>query len=257
MKDLEFLKLHMFPKYLLSDAILIADAHCAPWRTDFIDFLYALESGAIITPQLILMGDIFDMLYGPIPSTYRYNTQGLALINRLAEKIEIIYLEGNHDFLLQDLLPKVHVVRRENQPLVMKYEDKTIAFSHGDSVMGSGYEIYTTLIRNRIILTLLRGIDTLGGGFIVKWLEKQMKRKTHCRLIEDFEPLIKERMSLLKLDLIDILIEGHFHQNRIFNFHGLQYINIGAFACNERYFSVQSMQNQPLLHEAVFRKEPL
>lgn len=243
-------------KPLQSGAILIADAHCAPWRTSFIDFLHALESGAITTPQLILMGDVFDMLYGPIPRTYSYNTEGLTLLNRLSEHLEIIYLEGNHDFLLEKLLPRVRVIRRQEQPFMMSCEGKRVALSHGDSEMGLGYEIYTALIRNRLILAILRTIDTLGSGFIVRWLEKEMKRKIHCRPIEHFEILIENRISSLDVSSIDVLIEGHFHQNRTFQVNGLDYINVGAFACNERYFTVQSNQNQPLLHEAVFRKEP-
>jgi len=243
-------------KTLQTGAILIADAHCAPWRTPFIDFLRAIESGEIKTPQLILMGDVFDMLYGPIPSTYGYNTEGLELLNRLSEQLEIIYLEGNHDFLIAGLLPRVDVIRREQQPFLMTYEGKNIALSHGDSAMGWGYEVYTVLIRNRGILSFLRTIDTLGGGFIVSWLEGQMKQKKHCRPIHHFEKIIEERLCALKLDFVDVLIEGHFHQNRVFMLNGLQYINLGAFACNERYFTVQSIQNQPLLHDAVFRKEP-
>lgn len=246
----------MSPKTLHTGAILIADAHCAPWRTPFIDFLRALESGEILTSQLILMGDVFDMLYGPIPRTYGYNTEALELLNRLSKCFEIIYLEGNHDFLIAELLPHVEVIRREDQPLLMSYEGKKIAFSHGDSAMGWGYELYTVLIRSRRVLAFLRTIDTLGGGFIVTWLEKQMKRKNHCRSIDHFESLTLNRVQELKLDSVDILIEGHFHQNRTFVFNELHYINVAAFACNERYFTVQSIQNQPLLHEAVFRKEP-
>lgn len=244
-------------KTLQSGAILIADAHCAPWRTPFIDFLLALDAGEIVTSQLILMGDVFDMLYGPIKRTYGYNTQGIELINRLATKIQIIYLEGNHDFLLEDLFPDVVVVRREHQPLILSYEGKKIALSHGDSAMGMGYEIYTALIRSPLVLGILRTIDTIGNGFIVAWLEKQMKKKSHCRTIEDFETLITKRVASFTQGEFDVLIEGHFHQNKRLNFPRFEYINVGAFACNERYFTVQSMENKPLVYESVFRKEPL
>jgi len=242
----------MSPKTLQEGAVLIADAHCAPWRTPFIDFLHALESGEIVTPQLILMGDIFDMLYGPIQRSYRYNTEGIDLLNRLSKKMEIIYLEGNHDFLLSDLFPDMTVIRRENQPMVMDYEEKKVALSHGDSSMGLGYEIYTALIRNPLLLAFLRTLDTVGGGFIVKWLESQMKRKSHCRTIEDFERLIQGRLKSFENDSFDVLIEGHFHQNRSIKFPQFDYINVGAFACNERYFTVQSNQNKTLLRECSF-----
>lgn len=247
----------MSPKTLKSGAILIADAHCAPWRTSFIDFLHSVESGTIKTPQLILMGDVLDMLYGPIPATHRYNRESIELLNRLSEKIEILYLEGNHDFLLTDLFPKIHVIPRGTQPLKLSFDGKTVALSHGDALMGLGYEIYTALIRNRAVLALLRGIDTIGGGFIVRWLERMMKRKNHCHPIAAFRELSDRRIASMRLEGCDVLIEGHFHQNQSFEFDGLIYINLGAFACNERYFTVQSNPNQPILHEAVFRKEPL
>ncbi|ADR33230.1 metallophosphoesterase [Sulfuricurvum kujiense DSM 16994] len=239
-------------KTLQEGAILIADAHCAPWRTSFIDFLHALESDKIVTPQLILMGDIFDMLYGPIQRSYRYSTEGIDLLNRLGKKIEIIYLEGNHDFLLTDLFPGITVIRREEQPIVMDYEGKKVALSHGDSSMGWGYELYTALIRNPLLLAFLRMLDTLGGGFIVSWLEEQMKRKSHCRNIDDFERLTEQRLSGFKSGSADVLIEGHFHQNRSIKFPQFDYINVGAFACNERYFTVQSNQNKTLLRECSF-----
>jgi UDP-2,3-diacylglucosamine hydrolase len=243
----------MSPKTLKSGAILIADAHCAPWRTPFIDFLHALDSGKIVTEQLILMGDIFDMLYGPIPRTYHYNTEGIELLNRLSSRLEIIYLEGNHDFLIADLFPLITVIQRQHQPLILAYEGKSIALSHGDSAMGVGYEVYTALIRSPLVLGFLRLIDTIGKGFIVAWLEKMMKQKSHCRSIESFFDVIEKRLASRRLDSVDILIEGHFHQNRTFDFPQLHYINIGAFACNERYFTVQSTQHKTLLNEAVFR----
>ena len=151
----------MSHKPLLVGAILIADAHCAPWRTPFIDFLRALESGEIVTPQLILMGDVFDMLYGPISRTYGYSTEGIDLLNRLSARVEIFYLEGNHDFLMSDILPDIQVIRREHQPLMMSFEGKNIALSHGDTAMGMGYEIYTALIRSPLVLGILRTIDNL------------------------------------------------------------------------------------------------
>ncbi|MBD3799195.1 MAG: hypothetical protein IE883_04770 [Epsilonproteobacteria bacterium] len=138
----------------------------------------------------------------------------------------------------------------------LSFEGKTVALLHGDTLMGLGYEMYTALIRNRAVLAFLRGIDTIGGGFIVRWLERMMKRKNHCHPIATFRELIHRRVASMRLEGCDIVIEGHFHQNQSFEFDDLIYINLGAFACNERYFTVQSSLDQPILHEAVFRKEP-
>ncbi len=244
-------------KQLCEGAILIADAHCAPWRTDFIDFLRALEAKTLQTSQLILMGDVLDMLYGPIERTHPYNRESIELLNRLSESMEIIYLEGNHDFLLTKLLPNITVIPRQEQPFRMEFEGKQVALSHGDTCMGWGYELYTALIRNRGVLAMLRLIDKIGKGFIVDRLATAMQKKSHCRRIDGFEGLIGSRMEKEHHQNIDVLIEGHFHQNVSFEMGEISYINLGAFACNERYFTVQSIQNQPILREAMFRKEPI
>jgi UDP-2,3-diacylglucosamine hydrolase len=246
----------MSPDTLREGAILVADAHCAPWRTPFIDFLRALESGAIVTPQLVLMGDIFDLLFGPIDATCRLNAEAIDLLNTLSGRFEIVYLEGNHDFRLSSVFPLIRVIPRAQQPWIATFGETRIALSHGDTAMGKGYALYTALIRNPVVLHVLRLIDRLGNGFIVRGLVRAMGRKRHCRTIEDFEEVIRRRMRALDYRGIDLVIEGHFHQNRRFEAAGMGYVSLGAFACNERYFSVQSSDNQPQLLEAIFRKEP-
>lgn len=239
---------------LKEGAILIADAHYAPWRPQFMDFLRAVDSGTIQTPQLILMGDVFDLLFGDIDATHTFNREAMGLLNALSARIEILYLEGNHDFRLGALFPSVRVVPRSHQPLTVAFADHSVALSHGDTRMGLGYEIYTALIRNKIILKLLNRLDQWGDEFIVKWLIGMMKRKSHCRAIDHFEHVIAHRLKN-GIDA-DILIEGHFHQNASFEVSRIRYFNLGAFACNERYYVVQSSQNRMILEEVFLSKEP-
>lgn len=241
------------PFFLKEGAILVADAHCAPWRTPFIDFLHAIGSGEIETPQLILMGDVFDLLFGDIDATLRFNRDSIALLNALTAKTEILYLEGNHDFRLHTVFPDIRVVPRAHQPFIARFNDQTVGLSHGDTQMGFGYEVYTALIRNGVILKVLNRLDQWGDTFIVKRLIDMMKRKHHCKPIAQFEALIRDRME--KTVKMDILIEGHFHQNCSFDLPFLHYINLGAFACNERYYSVQSSQNRMVLQEVFLSKE--
>lgn len=245
----------MSPDTLRTGAILVADAHCAPWRTPFLDFLRALEKGEVKTPQLVLMGDIFDLLFGPIETTHALNAEAIDILNRLSRTVEIVYLEGNHDFLLGDLFPHVRVIPRERQPWIAVYEEKQIALSHGDSAMGWEYEAYTSLIRSPFVLKILRAADKIGRGWIVRGLERMMQRKHHCKTIGKFEALVSHRLKGQTFEGADTLIEGHFHQNRALDLGDLHYINLAAFACGERYYRLRPPHDQPLLNETVFRKE--
>ncbi|MDP1784382.1 MAG: UDP-2,3-diacylglucosamine hydrolase [Sulfuricurvum sp.] len=242
-------------KTLHEGAILVADSHCASWRTPFIDFLKALERREIQTTQLILMGDNFDLLFGSVEETLRINSEAIELLNRLALTIEIFYLEGNHDFRLTSLFPHVHVVERGNQPLILSFENLRIALLHGDITVPLGYQIYTGLIRNRFILFCLNILNAVFWGIIIKKLSQQMQGKNHCKKIENFEEIAARHNSASWVSECDVIIEGHYHQNRSFDFEKLKYYNLAAFACNERYYVVKSPQNQTILDEVIFHKE--
>ncbi len=246
----------MFPKELHEGAILVADSHCASWRTSFIDFLSALEQGKIPATQLVLMGDNFDLLFGPVEQTIRENRESIELLTRLAEKIEIIYLEGNHDFRLGTLFPDIHVVDRRHQPFMMTFKKQRIALLHGDIEVPFGYALYTSLIRNRPILFCLNVINEMFNGIIINKLSQQMQRKNHCQRIENFDRVAQRYSGASWVKECDVIIEGHYHQNRTFDFDEFKYYNLGAFACNERYYVVKSLQNQTVLDEVIFHKEP-
>jgi UDP-2,3-diacylglucosamine hydrolase len=237
-------------------AILVADSHYAPRRTSFFDFLSALDQGEIQTPQLILMGDNFDLLFGSVTQTLLLNRSAIDLLNRLALKIPIIYLEGNHDFQLSSLFPHIRVVDRAHQPLVLTHNGSRIALLHGDIGVPIGYKIYTAFIRNRILLHGLNWLNEKFDGFIINALSKQMEHKNQCQYIDNFERIAQRHLKEASIKGYDMIIEGHYHQNRSFDYSGLIYKNLGAFACNERVYRVKSFQNQSTLEEVIFHKEP-
>jgi len=243
-------------KELREGAIFVADSHYAPWRTPFIDFLRALESGKIQTTQLILMGDNCDLLFGPISETVLLNHEFITLLNSLSKKMEILYLEGNHDFRLSSIFLSIVVIPRCKQPFMMEYGSQKIALLHGDIGVALGYKIYTVLIRNRPILYCLNIINNLCGGVIIKRLSEDMQRKNHCKKIENFEAIAHRHNEKKWINECDMVIEGHYHQNKSFDFETYRYCNLGAFACNERYYSVKSLHDELILEEALFSKEP-
>ncbi|MDP2077705.1 MAG: UDP-2,3-diacylglucosamine hydrolase, partial [Sulfuricurvum sp.] len=239
----------MSPKQLHEGAILVADSHYASWRTPFIDFLDALECGEIQTTQLVLMGDNFDLLFGPVTQTLHDNRDSIERLNRLSQKIEIIYLEGNHDFRLTSIFPDIYVVGRSQQPLILTHSEQRIALLHGDLKVPFGYSIYTSLIRNRSILFCLNIINMIFNGIIINTLSKQMQRKNHCQKIENFEIIANRHKGTSWGEKCEVIIEGHYHQNRTFDLDGVKYYNLGAFACNERYYVVKFLQDRTIIDE--------
>ncbi len=234
-------------------AFLIADAHYSHKREGLLPLIEDIHSKKLQPTQLILMGDIFDALFGSIEHTIENNADIVKLINDISDSIEVIYLEGNHDFNLKDLFPKAKVFTIENQPIITTYKDKTICLAHGDFNGDFFYRLYVSLIRNPSLLRILNSIDNYIDHYILKKLDNYLNKKDDCNEFTGFREYVEKRLS--GRVTCDYFIEGHFHQNRSLEFENFRYINLGAFACNQRYFSVKSLEDKELLEEKIFSKE--
>jgi UDP-2,3-diacylglucosamine hydrolase len=243
------------PFELKEGAILVADAHYSDKRPELLGFLKAVADKEIAATQLILMGDIFDLLFGAVPLTRQRNAEAVATIKTIASQIKVLYLEGNHDFQLRSIFPDIEVVPLADQPLLCHFRSKRVMLAHGDWGTDLGYRIYTALIRSKGVLVVLRLLDTLTSHAIIKWLDSYLEKKEDCNEFGGFERYVAKRLSGIDLNDVDYFLEGHYHQNKGFLAGDCHYFNLGAFACNQRYYEVKSSKDQGLLSEAVFGKE--
>ena len=239
----------MSPKPIIikEGAFLISDAHYSDRRPELLQLIKEIHSKKLLPTQLILMGDVFDALFGKVAYTQKKNRKMLRLINEISRMIEVIYLEGNHDFNLDSCLDNIKVFPISAQPVSCVYKDKKVCLAHGDFDGGFSYRLYTSLIRNKFLVKFLTFIDIIIKHAILKKLDEYLAKKEDCREFIGFEKFIASR-SLEKYGC-DYFIEGHYHQNKSFEFENFHYINLGAFACNQRYFIVKSLQNKELLEE--------
>lgn len=206
---------------LQKGALLIADAHYPNHkRVEFLSLLKRLKDGGIQTQQLILMGDIFDLLVGNSPYLKKRFQKEIHLLEEIAKKVELIYLEGNHDFYLNPLFGNaIKIVPRELQPLLFTYKNKSFALSHGDKYeVPKSYTLYSKLIRNPLILKLL-------PDCIAKYKLQQMQRKKICKEVKNFNKIVSKIKGHYQSDYI---IEGHYHQGVIVE----NYISLPSFACS-------------------------
>jgi len=241
------------PLQIKEGAFIISDAHYSHLRSELLYFLQDLYATKTLPPQLILMGDIFDALFGSIDFTYKQNSEMIRLVNAIAAKIEVIYLEGNHDFNLKNIFPEVKVFSIKNQPVQAVYKNKKVYLAHGDFDGDFFYRLYTSLIRSPFILFFLKYIDIFSKHAILRNLDIYLSKKNDCNTFTGFKEFVQKRLAQ-KYDC-DYFIEGHFHQNSSFDIEHFYYINLGAFACNQRYFIVKSAQDIELLEEKKYSRE--
>ncbi len=225
---------------ILDGAFFISDAHHSHNKPELKQLLQDILHAKLTPPQLILMGDIFDTLFGIIDYTIKQNEKIIDILNDIAIKIEVIYLEGNHDFCLDGVFKNIKIYPLKLQPLFCTYHNKVVCLAHGDFIEGIKYKFYTSLIRSHIMLLILKYIDILGNHFILKKLDNYLKQKDNCQNFKNFKKYITHRLENKYAQKCNIFIEGHFHQDTKFKIKKMLYINLPAFACNQRYFIVKS-----------------
>ena len=218
-------------------SIFVADSHFNNKNRQFLTFLEKLQSKQIVTSQLFLMGDMIDFISGESKYFIKQNIEVLNLLNELSKDIEIIYLEGNHDYNLKALFPNILVVKRENQPIIAKIDDKTVALSHGDNFINWKYDLYCKFIRNYYFLKFMNFIDF--GYFISKKIESALLGKNICHEIHNFKNLVTKRINNYKTDII---IEGHYHQGKTYIIDNKKYINIPSLCCGNSYVKLEGFE---------------
>ncbi len=233
-------------------AFVVADAHYSYKRPQFLEFLKDISAKKLSPTQLILMGDIFDALFGQIPYTHKKNQEAVDILNKISLDIEVIYLEGNHDFNLKSIFPDIKVFPISLQPVLCKFQNKKVLLAHGDIESDFGYRVYTALIRNSAVLYFLRVVDFLSRHSVLKRLDLYLAKKDDCKEFIGLDKFMSQRLD--GKYRCDYFIEGHFHQNRVIRLKNFIYINLGAFACNQRYFIVKSKKSTEFLQETFFSK---
>lgn len=219
-------------------AIFVADSHFNQKNKEFLTFLRKVESKQIITTQLFLMGDIFDFISGESRYFIKQNIEVINLLNDLSKTIEIVYLEGNHDYNLKSIFPNINVIKRENQPLLGKLKsNETVSLAHGDNFINWKYDLYCKFIRNTIFLKIMNFLDI--KYFISKKIENALLQKSICHKISNFEHLVKKRIDNYDTNIV---IEGHYHQGKIFSINHKKYVNIPSLCCQKRYIRLNKLE---------------
>ena len=96
-------------------------------------------------------------------------------------------------------------------------------------------------------------INNFFDNFIMNKLDKYLSKKDDCNEFSNFKEYTAKRLeSKFKCDYF---IEGHFHQNKSIDFDDFRYINLGVFACNQRFFIVKFSKDLVVLEENIYSKE--
>ena len=236
-----------------SGAIFIADSHENENRESFWHFLCALKSGEIKTPQLFLMGDMFDFLAGECEFFVKFYERYIHTIDELGEEMEIYYFEGNHDFNLARLFKNVKAYPIGAQPVNFASEcGQSVLIAHGDIFLPFVVKYALRFLRVKVFLKTMNFFDKFLNFRFSKRILNKLKQKILDYKIPNFKNLVEAKMRQYNAFYqADVVIEGHYHQGEQYTIGKQKYINIPSFACEQSYFVVEYDQNIKFARKSV------
>ena len=195
------------------------------------------------------MGDIFDLLIGEISATHEFAKPYIELLEELALRIEIIYLEGNHDFNLACFFQRVKIFNLQKQPIKLHISKGNnpalnpsfIKLAHGDIFLPRLLQFTLKSLRNHYLLIFLNFLNIITRNFISKKILQNQNKKNLFYPIKDFENLAKKRYERYE-NLGFWVCEGHYHQNHQINEENIKYFNLASFAYKRSFFVVEYQQ---------------
>jgi UDP-2,3-diacylglucosamine pyrophosphatase LpxH len=191
--------------------LLISDLHIGFKYSRASDILDVLNDETF--DKLILVGDIFDIsAMMRRPYWDKHHTAVTKKILKLAKKMEVIYVIGNHDY------PLMHILENTNKlagiQIFREYTyqsgEKTIHCIHGDQfdslskrAMFIGDFLYYTVLKLNSVIHFVRSKFGYTRWSFSKWCKDKVKNVIHSAFsIED---------KLLSISDVDVVVYGHTH----------------------------------------------
>lgn len=209
----------------------------------FIQLLRRLRHEEEIT-HLWLLGDIFDFLVGPFEFwTQRHQDFFQELDFLRAGQVQMLWIEGNHDFYLERLLAPRGVECVDGE-VRMEIEGRSVYLAHGDLVNQQDHNYlrwrsFTRSIRFRSWIEKLP--EALRRSLLPRvgaWLSKQSRRQGEGRNARETQALYKEFARQQWACGHDSVFLGHSHWAEDLREDERFYLNLGSWVNDSPRFAL-------------------
>ncbi len=199
--------------FFVSDAHLGARSAVdeAPQRSRFHDFLATLPGRA---KTLYIVGDLFDFWFEYRTAIPRDLFPTLAALDRLRiGGVEIVYLNGNHDFWLGPFLRDTLGIRTVDGACPVEAQGRRLWLHHGDGLVGGdlGYKVLRRVLRSPISVRLYQLLHP-DLGIPLAHAVSELSRRSRGHGPLEPERLWREIAQPRFDEGYDAVLVGHFHR---------------------------------------------
>lgn len=197
-------------------AIFLSDAHLQqPDDSNYrllLDFLNSLR-GTVDT--LCILGDLFDFRVGLPGLCFPEHEPLLQVLHELGKNgTRLIYLEGNHDFHLQEELTRRLGAEVYPGPITLELHGLRILLCHGDLINRADwrYRLLHRVLRHPMVYQLAGMLPQSSIEQLRHKLQHKSKgRYRHDRSRWDYRAIIRSYAASVHSQGHDALLLGHFH----------------------------------------------
>lgn len=226
--------------------VVLSDLHLwGPQDPLYRGLLQFIDSKIEEGDKFFIVGDLFDLFIGNKSVFYDRYYELIEKIRGLGKKnVEVFYIEGNHDFHLENLFEDCNHVRLYADQLHYEWDGRRFHFCHGDKINWKdlGYQMFRVLTRNIFSQCI---IEAAPGSLIDRVGRKMSKasRGYHLepndKIVQLFRNYACEQIS----HGYDFVIMGHSHymddmRFRVENHEG-QFVNVGYPRKHRKYLELK------------------
>ena len=170
---------------------------------------------------LIIGGDFFDFWFETkkiIPQYYDDLIDQLSELNK--HGITIHFLAGNHDYWDFGYLSNTAKINFHKEDLQFTFNNKNILITHGDGIVKSdrSYRFMKKIIRHKIFIRLFKLIPpSISFKLANRFSKSSSHYNHHDRYIQAIMNDVLEYAQQKWNNNIDIVMVGHYHQQKIIN----------------------------------------
>ncbi len=214
--------------FFLSDAHLGAEPESseASRAARLHSFLESLVGRA---STLYIVGDLFDFWFEYRTAIPRRLFRTLAALDSLKRAgVEIVYLNGNHDFWLGPFLRESLGLRTVDGAVTVEAQGRRLWVHHGDGLVGGdlGYKFLRGILRNPLSIGLYSLLHPDLGIPLAHWVSNASRRSRGHGPLEP-ERLWREIAAPRFAEGFDGVLVGHFHHVHEQRQEGREFLVLG------------------------------
>jgi UDP-2,3-diacylglucosamine hydrolase len=190
------------------------------------EFLASLPGRA---STLYIVGDLFDFWFEYRTAIPRRLFGTLAALDRVRRAgVDVVYLNGNHDFWLGTFLSETLGIRTVDGPVTVEAQGRRIWVHHGDGLVGgdNGYKLLRGILRSPVSIGLYRLLHP-DLGLPLALAVSKLSRHSRGENPLQIERLWNEIAAPRFAEGFDAVVVGHFHHAHEERRNGREFFLLG------------------------------